>query len=132
MSAELTWLAATALITGLMWLPYILSLMGQMGVMTALSDGNHETGLEVLWAQRAKRAHANAVENLVVFAPLAIAVHVTGMSSGATATACAVFFYSRLAHFVVYTMGIPVVRTLAFAVGFLCQMFLALTLLGWA
>jgi uncharacterized MAPEG superfamily protein len=132
MTPELTWLTATALITALMWVPYILSLLGQMGIVPALSDGNHETGLEALWARRAKRAHANAVENLVVFAPLAIAVHVTGQSSGTTATLCMVFFYSRLIHYVVYVLGIPVVRTLAFAVGMLCQVILALTLLGWA
>jgi uncharacterized MAPEG superfamily protein len=43
-----------------------------------------------------------------------------------------VFFYTRLAHYVVYTAGIPVIRTLLFAVGWACQMMLALTLLGWA
>jgi len=132
MTPELTWLTATALITGLMWVPYILSLLGQLGVTTALTDGNHESGLDTLWARRAKRAHANAIENLVVFAPLAIAVHVTGMSSATTATVCAVFFYSRLGHYVVYSLGIPVIRTLLFATGWACQVFLALTLLGWA
>jgi uncharacterized MAPEG superfamily protein len=132
MSTELTWVAATAFITALMWVPYILSLIGQMGVVAALSDGEHATGVEAGWAQRSKRAHANAVENLVVFAPLAIGIHLAGMSSGATATACGVFFYSRLAHYLVYTAGLPYVRTLAFAVGWLCQMVLVLTLLGWA
>ncbi len=132
MTPELTWLTATALITALMWVPYIVMLIGQMGLAAALTDPHHETGLEARWAQRAKRAHTNAVENLVVFAPLAVAVHLTGTSTTATATVCAVFFYSRLAHYVVYTAGIPVIRTLLFAVGWVCQMILALTLLGWA
>lgn len=131
MSSELYWVTATALITALMWVPYILSLLGQFGVMAALSDGNAGTPPSAVWAQRAKRAHANAVENLVVFAPLAIGIHVTGLSSGTTASACAVFFFARLVHYLVYTAGIPFVRTLSFAVGWLCQMVLALTLLGW-
>jgi uncharacterized MAPEG superfamily protein len=124
MTPELTWLTATALITALMWVPYILVLIAQMGLVGALT--------ETRWARRAKRAHTNAVENLVVFAPLAIAVHVTGTSTAMTATVCAVFFYTRLAHYVVYAAGIPVIRTLLFAVGWACQMILALTLLGWA
>ena len=132
MSSELTWVAETALITALMWVPYILSLIGQMGVVAALSDGEHATAPAAGWAQRAKRAHANAVENLVVFAPLAIGIHLAGLSSTTTAAACAVFFYSRLAHYLVYTAGLPYVRTLSFAVGWMCLMVLALTLLGWA
>jgi len=132
MSSELFWVAATALITALMWVPYILSLLGQLGIVAALSDGNAGTAPSAVWAQRAKRAHTNAVENLVVFAPLAIGIHVAGLSSGTTATACAVFFFTRLVHYLVYTAGIPFVRTLSFAVGWLCQMVLALALLGWA
>ena len=131
MTPELTWLTATALITALMWLPYILSLLAQRGIVVALSDPQPNTPIEAHWAQRAKCAHANAVENLVVFAPLAVAVHLTGMSSATTAAACAVYFYARLAHYLVYTAGIAGLRTLLFAAGWACQMILALTLLGW-
>jgi uncharacterized MAPEG superfamily protein len=132
MSSELFWVAATALITALMWVPHILSLLGQIGVAAALNDGEAATAPDAGWARRAKRAHANAVENLVVFAPLAIGVHVAGLSSGATAAACAVYFFARLAHYLVYTAGLPFVRTLSFAVGWLCQIVLALTLVGGA
>jgi uncharacterized MAPEG superfamily protein len=44
--------------------------------------------------------------------------------------ACAVYFWARLAHAVVYTMGVPVLRTLAFAVGFAAQAALALAVFG--
>ena len=132
MTPELTWVAAMALITALMWLPYILALIGQMGIGGALADTEHDTQLEAAWARRCKRAHANAVENLVVFAPLAIGIHVAGLGSGATATACAVFFYARLAHYAVYTLGVPYLRTPLFAVSWVCLIVLALTLLGWA
>lgn len=131
MSPELTWVAAMALITALMWVPYILSLLGQMGAGAALADSEHEVTLESAWARRCKRAHANAVENLVIFAPLAIGVHLAGLGNGTTATLCAVFFYARLAHYLIYTLGIPYLRTPAFAVSWVCLIALALILLGW-
>lgn len=132
MSPELTWVGATALLTMLMWVPYILSLIGQTGLVGAVSDTENATALDAPWAQRAKRAHANAVENLVVFAPLAIGVHVAGLGSGTTATACAVYFWARLAHYLVYTLGVPWLRTPIFAVSWVCMLVLAFVLLGWA
>jgi len=54
-----------------------------------------------------------------------------GVGTTATAAACAMFFWARLAHALVYIAGLPLVRTLAFAVGFVCQAVLALRLLGW-
>ena len=132
MSPELFWVAATALFTAVMWVPYILSLLGQTGLVAALADGEHETTLEAAWARRCKRAHANAVENLAVFAPLAIGVHVAGLSSGATATACTVYFFARVGHYVVYTAGMPWVRTPLFAIAWLCTVVLGITLLGGA
>jgi uncharacterized MAPEG superfamily protein len=83
-----------------------------------------------LWAWRLMRAHRNAIENLVVFAPLVLILDALNISTPATVIACAVFFYARLAHAVVYTLGIPVARTLAFAVGFAAEAVLALTIFG--
>jgi uncharacterized MAPEG superfamily protein len=42
--------------------------------------------------------------------------------------ACAVYFWARVAHVIVYTLGLPVFRTLAFAVGFCAQAVLALAI----
>ncbi|HSF93865.1 MAG TPA: MAPEG family protein [Thermohalobaculum sp.] len=132
MTPELMWVAGAALATGLMWVPYILSLIGQMGVGAALADGEHDTEIESDWARRAKRAHANAVENLVVFAPLAIGIHLAGMSSTFTANVCGLYFFARLAHYLFYAGGVPYVRTIAFAIGWACCMILAFMLMGWA
>ena len=44
--------------------------------------------------------------------------------------ACAVYFWARLAHVIVYTLGVPVLRTLAFAVGFVAQVALVLAIFG--
>ncbi|MFT5451512.1 MAG: putative MAPEG superfamily protein [Enterobacterales bacterium] len=75
------------------------------------------------------KAHSNAVENLVIFAPLVILVQITNSSNEITLMACQVYFHARLAHFLVYSLGIPYFKTIAFAVGFLAQMVLAYTLL---
>ena len=73
-------------------------------------------------------AHDNAVENLVIFATLVLILAQLDYSTKWTALACAVYFWARLAHVIVYTMGVPVFRTLAFAVGFAAQAVLALAI----
>ena len=40
------------------------------------------------------------------------------------------FAISRIAYVVVYTLGIPLLRTLAFLVGWLATLYLALVLMG--
>jgi uncharacterized MAPEG superfamily protein len=75
------------------------------------------------WAERLKKAHDNAVENLVVFASLVLVANALDISNNATTSAAAVYFWARLVHPVVYALGIPWLRTLAFAVawgGILC------------
>lgn len=131
LTAELYWLTLTALLTGLIWIPYVLNRMGEKGLWGTLDNPEPGDHARAPWAFRAERAHVNAVENLAVFAPLAIAVSVSGLGNGTTALAAAVFFWSRLAHLVVYMIGLPVLRTLAFVVGFVCQIVLALRLLGF-
>jgi len=75
-------------------------------------------------------AHDNAVENLVIFAGLVLAAHALGISNGATATACVVYFWARVVHLAAYTFAVPWVRTLAFAVGFFAYMTLAWQILA--
>ncbi|HXZ21341.1 MAG TPA: MAPEG family protein, partial [Pseudolabrys sp.] len=82
------------------------------------------------WAQRLYFAHTNAVENLIIFAPLVLILDAQGHSTESTVMACAVYFWARLAHAIVYTMGVPVLRTLAFAVGFAAQVVLVFAVFG--
>ena len=73
----------------------------------------------------------NAVENLVVFAPLVLAVHVTSSGTPVTAAASMSYFFARAAHFAISVLGVPIpLRTAAFLIGFLAQMALGATLLG--
>lgn len=129
LSPELYWTAIAAVMTGCLWLPYILRTVTELGVPAVLRDANGVSA-SAPWAQRAKRAHGNAVENLAVFAPLAIIVHLAGAGTSTTAAACALFVVARAAHYVAYTLGVPGLRTVLFAVGFACQIVLAFALLA--
>ena len=73
-------------------------------------------------------AHDNAVENLIIFAPLVLILNAIDYSSTTTVIACNVYFWSRLAHLIVYTAGLPVFRTLVWVVGFFAQAALALAI----
>ena|SRR5436190_9286311 len=114
MSRELYWLTLTLALTLSFWIPYVLNRIVVRGLGGTFANPSREAKPLAAWAQRAQAAHANAVENLVVFAPAALAVHVMNLGNSLTAFACALYFFSRLVHFVVYTAGIPVLRTLAF------------------
>ncbi|MEZ5692731.1 MAG: MAPEG family protein [Altererythrobacter sp.] len=129
--SEIHYLTLTALFTALLWVPIILNRLAEMGPWTALKNPQPDVRPESDWAYRLACAHRNAIENLVVFAPLALAVHALGVASPATAAAAAIFFAARVAHAVIYTFGIPLLRTIAFFVGFLCEVVLAAQLLGW-
>lgn len=129
-SPELAWTALTALFTGVLWVPIVLNRLAEMGAWRALNNPQPDVRPHADWAYRAANAHRNAIENLVVFAPLAIIVHVLGAGDGTTAAAAAVFFASRVAHALIYTLGIPLLRTIAFFAGFACQMLMAFRALG--
>ncbi len=126
---ELTYLVYVITFTAVMWLPYILNMIAQRGLLRAVGYPSDPEPLSP-WAQRMKAAHYNAVENLVIFAPLVIVAHVLGISSETTVMAAQVYFWARVVHYITYTLAVPWGRTLSFAVGLLCQLAFAGTLLG--
>ena len=128
MPKELFWLTLTVALTGLMWVPYILDRAMVRGFPAALANPSPDDQPQSAWAQRMMAAHANAVENLVVFAALVLIAQDVKVSTGATVFAAALYFWSRLAHAVVYTLGIPVARTLAFVGGFIAQVIFVLAI----
>jgi len=74
-------------------------------------------------------AHSNAVENLVIFAPLVLILHAADIKSDLTVIAVTIYFWSRLAHVFIYTFGIPYLRTISFFSGFIAQCILVKVLL---
>ena len=122
MTPELKYLAYSAVLTSLLWIPYVLDRMARNRLGDVVGYPATPTTMAA-WAERLKKAHANAVENLVVFASLVLIANALDISNNATTSAAAAYFWARLVHPVAYALGIPWVRTLAFAVawgGILC------------
>jgi len=130
-TTELYWLTLTALMTALFWVPYVLNRMVMTGLGGALAGGGPDHSGHSVWAQRAIKAHTNAVENLAIFAPIVLTAHVLGISNGATKTAVVVYFFARLLHYLVYSAGIPAARTLTFTAGWLAQIAVIASILRW-
>jgi uncharacterized MAPEG superfamily protein len=128
LTPELFWLTCTVILTGLLWVPYILNRITVRGMPATLGNPTRDAKPHAAWANRLMFAHDNAVENLVIFAPLVLILNEIDYSTKWTVYASAVYFWARLAHLIVYTLGLPVFRTLAFTVGFLAQAVLALAI----
>ena len=120
MTSELSSLIWVVALSALMWVPYILNTIMVRGIVDAVGyPENPKTPAP--WAVRMKAAHYNAVENLVVFATLVLVLNAAGISNATTVLACQIYFWARLVHYVVYTAGIPWLRTLSFAVSWVCS-----------
>ena len=128
MKTELFYLALVTALTGLLWVPYIVDRLLVRGLIDAVGYPENPKP-QSPWAQRLMKAHANAVENLVVFAPLVLLAHALGITGPAIATSAVVYFWARLVHVLAYTFAVPWVRTLSFTAGFLAQACIAWQLL---
>lgn len=128
MTSELTSLAWVTTLTAVLWMPYILNMIAVRGLLQAVGYPENPAPLAG-WAAKMKAGHANAVENLVVFATLVLIAHVAGVSNDTTVMAANVYLWARVVHVAAYTFAIPWVRTLSFVVGFACQIAIALQLI---
>ena len=129
MKTELFYLALTAAFTGLLWVPYVLDRFFVWGIPDTVGYPANPKP-QTAWADRLKKAHANAVENLVVFAALVLVANALGITGKAIAMSAMVYFWARVAHAVVYTAGLPWLRTLAFTVAFFAQACIAWQILA--
>ena len=108
----LVWSAALALVQMLV---AAMGAQGQVG-LPALAGNREDLPVMTGWAGRAKRAHHNMLESLVLFAIVVIVAHLAGKANAATALGAAMFFWARLAYAVVYVVGVPWLRTAVWAV----------------
>ncbi len=129
MKTELLMLAWSAVLCVVLAVPYTLGFIAQLGLPTVAGNrDNFPAGAG--WVGRARRAHANMVENLVPFAALVLAVVIAGKTNGSTALAAELFLIARIVHAIVYIAGIAWVRTAAFAVNVVAIAMLLIALLG--
>lgn len=111
------YLGLSGVLMALLWTPYILSRAITWGIPTFLN--NYPEGFPKVqpeapvWAQRSQRAHLNLVETLPAFIAVVLAAgHLAPAGEYANITLWAqVFFWARVAHATVYTLGIPYLRT---------------------
>jgi uncharacterized MAPEG superfamily protein len=97
----------------------------QIGLPTLA--GNREGLPEITgWAGRARRAHLNMLENIVLFAVLVLIAAASGKANATTAMGAMIFFWARLAHAVIYLIGIPWLRTVAWTVSVI-----GMVMIGW-
>jgi uncharacterized MAPEG superfamily protein len=110
-------------------------------VLIAAAGANTQVGLPKLagnreglpdmvgWPGRARRAHLNMIENLVLFAALVLIAAAAGKANATTATGAMIFFWARLAYVAIYLIGIPWLRTLAWFVSVIGMAMIASVLL---
>lgn len=107
----------SGVLTLALWLPYILARLFVWGLPTFLNNYPENFPVEQpetpLWAQRAQRAHLNMIETMPAF--IAVTFAATQLLDPQllleTALWAKFFFFARIAHAVVYTLGIPYLRT---------------------
>ena len=128
MKTELLYLVWVTVLTGLIWVPYVLDRIAVWGLADTVGYPENPKP-QSPWARRMIKAHANSVENLAVFAALVLVAQDLNVTNNVTATACVVYFWARVVHLAAYTFAIPWVRTLAFAAGFFAQAAIAWQLL---
>lgn len=110
MSVELTMLVWAVVLTLVQAVISVQGAVNQVGL--PLLAGNRDNVPTITgWGGRAKRAHANMTENLVLFAALVLVAHVAGKTNEMTALGAQIFFWARVAYAVVYIAGISWVRT---------------------
>lgn len=93
----------------------VLGAQAQLGL--GILAGNRE-GLPQLvgFAGRAQRAHWNMLESLPLFIALVLVAQIGGKANATTLLGTQLFFWGRLAHWLIYLAGVPWLRTLAWLV----------------
>ena len=118
MSTDLKYLAFTAILTASLWIPYIACQVMTNGNLTPQNYRDPTPRPVPLWGKRADRVYINAVESFAPFAALVIVVHLAGKANPTTAFLAMSYFWLRVAHAIVYLLGIPYLRTLVFTLGY--------------
>jgi len=116
-------------------------LLAFVQVLIAAASANQVVGLGTLagnregmaelpgFAGRARRAHLNMIENMVLFTALVLVTAVAGKANAMTAMGALIFFWARLIYAVIYLLGLPWLRTLAWFVSVIGMVMIALQLI---
>ncbi|MDH5191124.1 MAG: MAPEG family protein [Gammaproteobacteria bacterium] len=127
MTTELQTLIYIIILAMFYYFPYVVAYFKYWGFNTVFGNRENVPALPE-WAERARAAHDNMNENMIHFVPLVLIAHITGVSNEMTVMGVTLFFYSRIAYLVIYTLGIPWLRSLAYTTGLVGEVMILLQL----
>ena len=113
------------------WVPYLLDRIMVRGLVGAMANPSPDLPPQSDWAVRAKAAHVVAIQAFSAFAPLAILAMIRIPEDGYPNILAMTFFIGIFAHYVIYAIGITVLRTLSFSLAALSTLALGLRVLGF-
>ena len=113
------------------WVPYLLDRIMVRGLVGAMANPSPDLAPQADWAVRAKAAHVVAIQAFSAFAPLAILAMIRIPEDGYPNILAMTFFIGIFAHYVIYVIGITVLRTLSFSLAALSTLALGLRVLGF-
>ena len=113
------------------WVPYLLDRIMVRGLVGAMANPSPNLAPQSDWAVRAKAAHVVAIQAFAAFAPLAILAMIRIPEDGYPNILAMTFFIGIFAHYVIYAIGITVLRTLSFSLAALSTLALGLRVLGF-
>ncbi len=115
MKPELMLLAWAAVLTLVQAVIAVHGALMQVGL--PMLAGNREGMPEIKgWGGRAARAHRNMLESLILFDVLVLVAQIAGVRNPMTLLGAQLFFWGRVAHGIVYILGLPWLRTAAWGV----------------
>jgi uncharacterized MAPEG superfamily protein len=119
MSTDLKYLALTAILTATLWIPYVVAQVKTNGPLKPENYIDPTPRPLPDWGKRANRTYVNAVETFAPFAALVIVAHLAGKANAMTAFWATCYFWLRLAHAGVFLLGLPLIRTVLFTLGYI-------------
>jgi uncharacterized MAPEG superfamily protein len=134
MNTELTYLTLSGILAVLLWVPYIAARALNWGIPTFLNNYPEEfpakSPKQPLWAERAQRAHLNMIETLPSFAVVILVAVVSSSLTEVTACWAQIFFFARVAHAIVYILGVPYLRTPVYLISWFAILRIGFSLLA--
>ena len=129
MTTELTMLAYSVAL-----LIVLVLIQASIGVqakgLVPMANNRDDVGPATGFHARLLRVVDNHREGITMFAPLILIAAVAYIHSGMDLLGAQMFFYSRLAHAILYVTGIPLVRPLFWVVGVAGTVIVLLAILG--
>jgi uncharacterized MAPEG superfamily protein len=116
MSAELTYLTWSVVIVLGYLVVQVLEQIARNGLVVALTyQTDKEKPVGVLM-QRFNASFSNFLVSYPAFISLVVIIALTNSNSDLTALGAAIWFWARIAHIPAHVSGLPVIRTLVWAI----------------